>query len=313
MQSESSSGSRRAVLFIVPLAVLTVLGMVFGRSLLGSSPDTALAASPVNRTPVAASSTGTSGDTTDETDTKAAPKLTDLGVVKGTLTLKGPASAAKAAFVVFVVDGPKRVVKTDTTAPFSAKVNTKALPNGTYTVTTLVTLKGDTSVASTGTVVIKNAKPKSTPSATAGSSASGSGSASGSTVSTNTGYTSQVLALTNSQRAKAGCKALSVSSKLTKAAQSHSADMAAKNYFSHDSQDGRSPFDRMKDAGYSFSAAAENIAMGQQTPADVMTAWMNSPGHKANILNCTYTQLGVGYAVSKSGSPYWTQDFGKPL
>jgi uncharacterized protein YkwD len=122
-----------------------------------------------------------------------------------------------------------------------------------------------------------------------------------------------VLSLTNSERAKAGCKALSMNSKLTKAAQSHSADMAANNYFSHDSQDGRSPFDRMKDVGYSFSAAAENIAMGQRTPADVMTAWMNSPGHKANILNCTYTQIGVGYALSKSGSPYWTQDFGKPL
>jgi uncharacterized protein YkwD len=315
MQSESSPGSRRAVLFIVPLAVLTVLGLVFGRSLLGSSPQTALAVSPVNRTPVAASSTGTSGATTDEPETKAAPKLKDLGVVKGTLTLKGPASASKDAFVVFVVAGPKRVVKTDTTAPFSAKVNTKVLPNGTYTVTTLVTLQGDTSVASTSTAVIKNAKPKSTPSMTAYTSASGSGSGpvSGSTVSTNTGYTAQVLALTNSERAKAGCKALSVSSKLTKAAQSHSTDMAAKNYFSHDSQDGRSPFDRMKDAGYSFSAAAENIAMGQQTPADVMTAWMNSAGHKANILNCTYTQLGVGYAVSKSGSSYWTQDFGKPL
>lgn len=88
--------------------------------------------------------------------------------------------------------------------------------------------------------------------------------------------------------------------------------MAKNNYFDHNSQDGRSPFDRMSDAGYKFSAAAENIAMGQQTPAAVMDAWMNSPGHKANILNCDYTEMGLGYAVG-NGSPYWTQDFGKPL
>jgi uncharacterized protein YkwD len=125
-------------------------------------------------------------------------------------------------------------------------------------------------------------------------------------------FASQVLKLTNAERAKAGCKALTTSAKLTRAAQAHSADMAAKNYFSHDSQDGRSPFDRMKDAGYNFRAAAENIAMGQRTPASVMDAWMNSAGHKANILNCTYTQIGIGYAVG-NGSPYWTQDFGTPL
>jgi uncharacterized protein YkwD len=125
-------------------------------------------------------------------------------------------------------------------------------------------------------------------------------------------FVSQVLTLTNQERAKAGCKALTTSAALTTAAQAHSVDMAAKNYFSHDSQDGRSPFDRMKTAGYDFSAAAENIATGQQTPASVMHAWMNSAGHKANILNCTYTQIGIGYATG-NGSPYWTQDFGKPL
>ncbi len=121
-----------------------------------------------------------------------------------------------------------------------------------------------------------------------------------------------MLAITNQERADAGCKALKLDSKLTKAAQSHSEDMAKNNYFDHNSQDGRSPFDRMSDAGYKFSAAAENIAMGQQTPAAVMDAWMNSPGHKANILNCDYTEMGLGYAVG-NGSPYWTQDFGKPL
>jgi uncharacterized protein YkwD len=309
MHSSSSTGSRRVVLVVVPLAVLAVLGLIFGRSLLGTSSASALASAPLTEVPPTHSATSTPAGSSASATKAAAPVLKSLGLAKGTYTLKAPASAGQSGFAVFIVDGPKRIVRTDTTAPFSVKINTKALRNGTYTVTTLWGSKGKTSVVSTSTLQIKNAKPKPTQAKTAVSS----GSSGGASVGTNSGYAAQVLALTNSQRAKAGCKALSVSSKLTTAAQSHTADMAANNYFSHDSQDGRSPFDRMKDAGYSFSAAAENIAMGQQTPADVMSAWMNSPGHKANILNCTYTQLGVGYAVSKSGSPYWTQDFGKPL
>jgi uncharacterized protein YkwD len=312
MHRDSGLRSRRVVLVIAPLAVLTVLGLIFfGRPLLGSPSASALASAQLGPIPTAAHSTAAA----EAAATQAAePKLTDLGVAKGSFSLKGPA-AAKGGFVVFVVDGPKRVVRTDASAPFSVKLNTKALPNGTYTVTVLSTRKGKSSVVSTSTLRIKNPKPKPKPTPTASKPGSGGsgGSGGGSSTGTNSSYTSQVLSLTNVERAKVGCKALSEDSRLTKAAQDHSADMAAKNYFSHDSQDGRSPFDRMKDVGYSFSAAAENIAMGQQTPASVMDAWMNSPGHKANILNCTYTELGVGYAVNKSGAPYWTQDFGKPL
>jgi uncharacterized protein YkwD len=128
----------------------------------------------------------------------------------------------------------------------------------------------------------------------------------------NTSFTAQVVTLTNAERAKAGCGALTVNSILTSAAQAHSADMAAHNYFDHNSQDGRSPFDRITAAGYQFSTAAENIAAGQRTPQDVMTSWMNSPGHKANILNCALHEIGVGYATSSSSTygAYWTQDFG---
>ena len=80
------------------------------------------------------------------------------------------------------------------------------------------------------------------------------------------------------------------------------------------SPDGRTPFDRMTAAGYRYSTAAENIAAGQRTPQDVMTAWMNSPGHRANILNCALRQIGVGYATGSSSQygVYWTQDFGTP-
>jgi uncharacterized protein YkwD len=121
-----------------------------------------------------------------------------------------------------------------------------------------------------------------------------------------------VVTLTNAQRTANGCPALRVNAILTRVAQAHSADMAANNYFSHTSQDGRSPFQRMTDAGYQFRSAAENIAAGQRTPQDVVTGWMNSAGHRANILNCSLTEIGVGYATGGSYGRYWTQDFGTP-
>ena len=128
------------------------------------------------------------------------------------------------------------------------------------------------------------------------------------------GVTTQVVTLTNAERAKAGCGPLAVNATLTAVAQAHSQDMATNNYFDHNSQDGRTPFDRMTAAGYRYSTAAENIAAGQRTAQDVMTGWMNSPGHRANILNCALKEIGVGYATGSSSQygVYWTQDFGTP-
>ena len=123
-----------------------------------------------------------------------------------------------------------------------------------------------------------------------------------------------MLRLVNVERAKVGCKALTANATLASVAQAHSKDMAVNAYFDHNSQDGTTPFQRMTKAGYTYSLAAENIAAGQQTPAAVMDAWMHSAGHKANILNCGLTELGVGVWTLK-GSPYgiyWTQDFGTP-
>ncbi|WP_061297079.1 CAP domain-containing protein [Herbidospora cretacea] len=125
-----------------------------------------------------------------------------------------------------------------------------------------------------------------------------------------TAVENEVVRLTNAERAKAGCGALTHDAKLRTAAFNHSADMSAKNYFSHDSADGRKFSDRIKQAGFSFRAAGENIAKGYQTAAQVVQGWMDSPGHKANILNCTYTHIGVGHVAA--GGPYWTQDFAKP-
>lgn len=122
----------------------------------------------------------------------------------------------------------------------------------------------------------------------------------------------EVVTRTNAQRSVAGCPALAVDARLAASAQEHSADMAARNYFDHSGRDGRSPFDRIAAAGYVFSIAAENIAAGQRTPADVVADWMASPGHRANILNCSLSQIGVGFATGGDYGTYWVQDFGSP-
>jgi len=127
-------------------------------------------------------------------------------------------------------------------------------------------------------------------------------------------FQAEVLALTNEEREAAGCGDLTANDELEQAAQDHAEDMLANNYFDHESQDGTTPFERMTAAGYNWSTAAENIAAGQATPEAVMTSWMNSAGHKANILNCDLTELGVGYAAGSGADygTYWVQDFGTP-
>ncbi len=115
--------------------------------------------------------------------------------------------------------------------------------------------------------------------------------------------------LTNAARQEQGCGPLRIDEHLRKAARGHSDDMAAKGYFDHTSADGRSPWDRIKAAGYNSSMFAENIARGQATPDAVVKGWLNSPGHRANIMNCKLKAIGVGVHFG-SGGPWWTQDFG---
>lgn len=123
---------------------------------------------------------------------------------------------------------------------------------------------------------------------------------------------SAVLGLVNQERAVRGLKPLKGDNRLAAAARSHSRDMSQRNYFSHTGQDGRSAGQRMSAQGYSWNAWGENIAAGQRTPAAVMNGWMNSPGHRANILNTTFCDIGVGH-FSGSGryGIYWTQNFGR--
>lgn len=125
-------------------------------------------------------------------------------------------------------------------------------------------------------------------------------------------YEQQVVNLVNKERAAAGLPALKVNTKLSAVAEKKAEDMRDKNYFSHTSPTYGSPFDMMRQFGISYSTAGENIAKGQRTPAEVMNGWMNSPGHKANILNSSYTEIGVGYVTDSNGNTYWVQQFIRP-
>lgn len=116
----------------------------------------------------------------------------------------------------------------------------------------------------------------------------------------------QVVELTNQERAKHGLNALQMDQPLMAAAREKSQDMQVNNYFSHTSPTFGSPFDRLKALGISYKLAGENIAKGQTSAAQVVEAWMNSEGHRANILNKDFTHIGVGYV--KQGH-VWTQQF----
>ncbi|WP_344470151.1 CAP domain-containing protein [Nonomuraea monospora] len=163
---------------------------------------------------------------------------------------------------------------------------------------------------SPGTPTPSPSTPAPTPSTTAPAPAPNPTTSAPSTGTVGTAEENEVVALVNAERAKGGCSAVKHDPQLRAAAFGHSADMAAKNYFSHTSQDGRSFLDRIKAAGFTGGSGwAENIAKGQRTPAAVMQSWMNSSGHKANIMNCKYNLIGVGVAKDSSGTLYWTQDF----
>lgn len=140
--------------------------------------------------------------------------------------------------------------------------------------------------------------------------ASGSGCSGG-----NAAMESSLLALINSERQNQGLAALSMNSALTSAARAHSKDMAENNFFSHTGSDGSSPFDRMQRAGYSFTAAAENIYAGNgsnNSAGSAFSAWMSSEGHRQNMLNSAYADAGVGYWCNASSDygAYFTLNLG---
>ena len=119
-------------------------------------------------------------------------------------------------------------------------------------------------------------------------------------------YEREVVRLVNEERRKNGLREFEEDWQISRVARYKSEDMQTNNYFSHTSPTYGSPFQMLKDFGISYRSAGENIARGQKTPSEVVNAWMNSSGHRANILNPSYTHIGVGFADK---GKYWTQMF----
>ncbi|HEY9641992.1 MAG TPA: CAP domain-containing protein [Coleofasciculaceae cyanobacterium] len=132
------------------------------------------------------------------------------------------------------------------------------------------------------------------------------------------GFRQRVIELTNSYRLKNGLAALTENRKLDAVAQAYSQTMATQDFLAHQGLDGSQPWDRMAAAGYQWSRAAENIAAGQSTPEEVVQGWIDSPGHRANLLDPKLKEIGVGYFFLSQDTgnvnynSYWTQDFGTP-
>ncbi len=135
-------------------------------------------------------------------------------------------------------------------------------------------------------------------------------------------YANRVIARTNLYRQQNGCPALTANPILMSTAQAHSEDMAIHDFVGHNSFDGTTAWDRIRQAGYRYSIVAENVAWGQPTPEQVVDAWFNETPpndlHRLNILNCKLHDIGVGYYYlandpgNITAHYYWTEDFGTP-
>jgi uncharacterized protein YkwD len=122
----------------------------------------------------------------------------------------------------------------------------------------------------------------------------------------------QVVQLVNAERAAAGIAALTVDDRLAAAAAGHAADQASRNHLAHDGSDGSTVADRVGASGFRWRALGENVAAGYRDASSVVNGWMNSPGHRKNILNPAFTTVGVAVAGSADGTYYWTMDLGRP-
>lgn len=230
--------------------------------------------------------------------------LTQDGGGKDNTQADGPSGPVQAGS-----DLPSPQGSTDTAIPGSSSPSPSATPSPSAATpsaragsATPVKAKPSASASASPTrTVLAPTTPVRTPTATKAPTASP-------TSDTLTSARAAILSLVNKERATAGCKPLTASSSLDGLAQAFSDDMAARDFFDHTDPDGHTPWDRAKARGIT-NLGGENIARGQADAEAVMTAWMNSPGHRANILNCDYTTLGVGIHYG-TGGPWWTQDFG---
>lgn len=241
-----------------------------------------------------------------------------------TASAKAPSTAT--ATCPYVTAGTKAVANTQKATNQYATTSTKVAAN-TQTATspkantqTAASLKANTQTATcpkttTVTRETQATQPtKTTTSTQPATSASKPVANAGNTTSTSSfrAFQKQVIDLVNKERAAAGLSALAENNDLNNVATLKSEDMVKLNYFSHTSPTYGSPFDMMKQFNIRYTAAGENIAYGQSSPEEVMNGWMNSPGHRANILNTNFTQIGVGIAQKANGQYVWTQEFSRP-
>ncbi|MEV6678831.1 CAP domain-containing protein [Streptomyces erythrochromogenes] len=203
-----------------------------------------------------------------------------------------------------------------TTSP-SASATPEASASASATPTAPATTENDAETKSESSPAAKPPRKPATTTgggsgSTGGSGGSGGGGSTGGGGGTVNGDAeSAVLALVNKERAAAGCGALTSNPKLSAAARGYSDTMARAGVMSHTGPDGSTMTSRVEAAGYKWSNLGENIARGQADANAVMKAWMNSSGHRANILNCAFKEIGIG--VHKGdGGPWWTQNFGAP-
>ncbi|WP_188295026.1 CAP domain-containing protein, partial [Streptomyces sp. CBMA156] len=123
----------------------------------------------------------------------------------------------------------------------------------------------------------------------------------------------QLVDLVNAERGKAGCAPLRIDPRLHSSAQKHADDMATRGFFDHVNPDGVRAEARITGAGYRWSQWGENLDRGPATPAAVFARWMDGGIHQSNMLDCGFKDIGVGFATSPAGTPYWTQDLGAPM
>ncbi|MGN9841835.1 CAP domain-containing protein [Nonomuraea sp. H19] len=260
-------------------------------------------------TPITAAEAATAADTTACRVSVAKPRLSGALKIESFAARRGCSSPALLRIrIKRAVPGRDPVVKSGATRNGRITLALPCAPGTYYAVATdyrgrAVTSKAARLSCSPGGTPTPTATPTASPSPTSTTPPPSSGTV-------GTAEENEVVRLTNAERAKGGCQPLKHDAQLRAAAFGHSDDMAKNNYFDHDSQDGRTFMDRIKAAGFTGGSAwAENIAFGQPSAASVVQGWMNSSGHRANIMNCKFTLIGVGAAKNSQGRIYWTQDF----
>ncbi|MGN9785626.1 CAP domain-containing protein [Nonomuraea sp. ZG12] len=238
---------------------------------------------------------GTQGGSAQACRVQAAEPSISSGTIRGTASRSGCVQKALLRVrVQQVVAGPERTLKSGSRQLTNGRITATLPCSDTPRRYQVVALDDQGEEHTSDSVLLSCAKPSST--RTGATRTAGASSAE-----------TEVVRLTNKARAAGGCRPLTHDAKLRTAADRHSADMAAKRYFDHTAKNGSSAGDRIAAAGFApVRAWGENIAMGQRTAASVVQGWLNSPGHRANIMNCKFTHIGVG---QHSTGPHWTQVF----